>query len=210
MTVHTSKGLEFGHVYIVGMEENLFPSVGSTSDETEVEEERRLFYVALTRAEKSVKLSFAHSRMKWGTHVNNRPSRFLKEIDKVYILNPLTDFEEELHTKFNNGPDRFGGRSSGISSRPSGISARPSGMVSRPVGTGLASRPAKAPDPNFVADSPSKIAAGQTVEHDRFGIGVVVSIEGDPLNLKAVVDFKEGGRKTLLLKFAKIRIIVAQ
>lgn len=223
MTVHSSKGLEFGHVYIVGMEENLFPSVGSVSDESEVEEERRLFYVALTRAEKSVKLSFAHSRMKWGSHVSNRPSRFLKEIDKVYILNPLTDFEEELHTKFDDGPDRFGGRPGmssgrpgipgmqgrpGMGSRP-GMSGRPAagGMGSRPVGTGLASRPAKAPDPNFVADSPSKIAAGQTVEHDRFGIGVVVSIEGDPLNLKAIVDFKDGERKTLLLKFAKIRII---
>ena len=71
------------------------------------------------------------------------------------------------------------------------------------MGSGM-SRPV---DPNFVADSPSKIAAGQTVEHDRFGIGVVVSVEGDPLNLKAIVDFKDGGRKTLLLKFAKIRIV---
>lgn len=207
MTVHSSKGLEFGHVYIVGMEENLFPSVGSTSDETEVEEERRLFYVALTRAEKSVKLSFAHSRMKWGTHVSNRPSRFIKEIDKVYILNPLTDFEEELHTKFNDSPNRFGGRPAGVSGRPAGVSGRPAGISARPA---IASRPAKAPDPNFVADSPSKIAAGQTVEHDRFGIGVVVSIEGDPLNLKAIVDFKNEGRKTLLLKYAKIRIIVAR
>ena len=221
MTVHSSKGLEFGHVYIVGMEENLFPSVGATSDENEVEEERRLFYVALTRAEKSVKLSFAHSRMKWGTHVNNRPSRFLKEIDKEYILNPLTDFEEELHTKFNDAPNRFGSRV--VSGKPGigggysrtgsgGMASRTAtgGGISRPVGNGPVAIPSavrKAPDPNFVADSPSKIAAGQTVEHDRFGIGVVVSVEGDPLNLKAIVDFKDGGRKTLLLKFAKIRIV---
>ena len=77
------------------------------------------------------------------------------------------------------------------------------------VGSPLTGRPAvrKAPDPNFVADSPSKIAAGQPVEHDRFGIGVVISVEGNPLNLKAIVDFKDGGRKTLLLKFAKIRIV---
>ncbi len=221
MTVHSSKGLEFGHVYIIGMEENLFPSVGATSDENEVEEERRLFYVALTRAEKSVKLSFAHSRMKWGTHVNNRPSRFLKEIDKEYILNPLTDFEEELHTKFNDAPNRFGSRV--VSGKPGigggysrtgsgGMASRTAtgGGISRPVGNGPVAIPSavrKAPDPNFVADSPSKIAAGQTVEHDRFGIGVVVSVEGDPLNLKAIVDFKDGGRKTLLLKFAKIRIV---
>ncbi len=215
MTVHSSKGLEFGYVYIIGMEENLFPSVGATSDENEIEEERRLFYVALTRAEKCVKLSFAHSRMKWGSHVSNRPSRFLKEIDKEYILNPLTDFEEELHTKFNNEPDRFG---SGFSSRYGGAGSgryeKGTSVAKQPAGqifanNPLAGRPVvkKAPDPNFVADSPSKIKAGQTVEHDRFGFGVVISVEGDPLNLKAIVDFKDGGRKTLLLKFAKLRIV---
>lgn len=234
MTVHSSKGLEFEHVYIIGMEENLFPSVGMGSSENEVEEERRLFYVALTRAEKSVKLSFAHSRMKWGNHVNNRPSRFIKEIDKEYILNPLTDFEEELHTKFDDD-NEFGGfgsyRSSGrlgasnrlgTSSRlgtsgksstlgrfgssgraGNGGSELNSSRVEQPVRQVIK----KAPDPNFVADSPLKIAAGQTVEHDRFGIGKVISVEGDALNLKAIVDFKDGGRKTLLLKFAKIRII---
>ena len=243
MTVHSSKGLEFGHVYIIGMEENLFPSVGSVSDESEVEEERRLFYVAITRAEKSVKLSFAHSRMKWGSHVSNQPSRFLKEIDKEYILNPFTDFEEELHTKFGSDPDNFtsryaSGNNSGYGGRYGGNGGssygRQTGGASRfgsgsvgganagrsslsggmqanhtSVGSPLTGRPAirKAPDPNFVADSPSKIAAGQTVEHDRFGIGVVISVEGDPLNLKAIVDFKDGGRKTLLLKFAKIRIV---
>lgn len=229
MTVHSSKGLEFGYVYIIGMEENLFPSVGATSDENEVEEERRLFYVALTRAEKCVKLSFAHSRMKWGNHVNNRPSRFLKEIDKEYILNPLTDFEEELHTKFNDGPDRFEAEyntknNSGYSNRyganVSSSYGRQTGGASRfgsvSVGSGNAGRNSpfagrsavrKAPDPNFVADSPSSIAAGQSVEHDRFGFGVVVSVEGEPLNRKAIVDFKEGGRKTLLLKFAKLRIV---
>ena len=182
MTVHSSKGLEFPYVYIVGMEENLFPSSGLGSSENELEEERRLFYVALTRAEKSVKLSFANSRMKWGSHVNNRPSRFLKEIDKCYISNPLTDFEDEIRTKYT----------------PQFSSRQPSPVQRVAV---------KAPDPNFVADSPLKIKAGQNIEHDRFGYGVVVSVEGDPANLKAVVDFKIGGRKTLLLKFAKIRIV---
>jgi DNA helicase-2/ATP-dependent DNA helicase PcrA len=116
MTVHSSKGLEFPYVYIVGVEENLFPSSGmGTASQQDVEEERRLFYVALTRAEKGVKLSFAKSRIKWGSHVSNQPSRFIKEIDKQYILNPLTDWEEELSTKFDDDflPDsrsRFGGR----------------------------------------------------------------------------------------------------
>ncbi len=222
MTVHSSKGLEFEYVYIVGMEENLFPSTGMGSSENEIEEERRLFYVALTRAEKSVKLSFAHSRMKYGTHVNNHPSRFIKEIDKEYILNPLADFEDELRTKFDddfgssrsfggsrygNSPDRYGnaGRFGGGRFGKAGGNAGSNGVGQNSIPARPVVR--RAADPNFVADPPSKIAAGQTVEHDRFGIGVVVSIEGDPLSLKAIVDFQESGRKTLLLKFAKLRIV---
>lgn len=217
MTVHSSKGLEFPYVYIIGMEENLFPAQPRGMDgEQETEEERRLFYVAITRARKGVKLSFAHSRIKWGSHVSNPPSRFLKEIDKKYILNPLTDFEEEIRTKFDD-TSFPGSRSQGFRRRESpghsgygtGGHGNASGeprpvFQSRPVFSKPAAKPA---DPNFVADSPSKMAAGQTIEHERFGPGVIVSIEGDPANLKAIVDFKEGGRKTLLLKFAKIRII---
>ena len=216
MTVHSSKGLEFPYVYIVGMEENLFPSSGMGSSENEIEEERRLFYVALTRAEKCVKLSFANSRMKWGSHVSNRPSRFLKEIDKCYIINPLTDFEEELRTKYDasQGERDFYGAGRGGYGGAHFSSSRQVSSSSRQVSSTIQHRPSpvqrmavKAPDPNFVADSPLKIKAGQNIEHDRFGFGVVVSVEGEPANLKAVVDFKVGGRKTLLLKFAKIRIV---
>ncbi len=227
MTVHSSKGLEFPYVYIVGVEENLFPSSGMGNvSQQDVEEERRLFYVALTRAEKGVKLSFAKSRIKWGSHVSNPPSRFIKEIDKRYILNPLTDWEEELSTKFDDDflPDsRF--RSAGRGAVPGGNGAgrgipggrgygsAPGGMQgkagylqgSRPQERPVMQRPA--PRADFVPDSPSKVEVGQTIEHDRFGIGVVVSLEGDVTSRKAVVDFKEGGRKTLLLKFAKIRVV---
>ncbi len=225
MTVHSSKGLEFPYVYIVGVEENLFPSSGmGTATQQDVEEERRLFYVALTRAEKGVKLSFAKSRMKWGSHVSNSPSRFIKEIDKQYILNPLTDWEEELSTKFDDPlPDRFQSLGRGGYGRPGGAgqrggvqvytgqggAGRPSaGMAPKPqVGTAPRQAPRPAPRADFVPDSPSKVEVGQTIEHDRFGIGVVVSLEGDIASRKAVVDFKEGGRKTLLLKFAKIRVV---
>jgi len=225
MTAHSSKGLEFPYVYIVGVEENLFPSSGmGTATQQDVEEERRLFYVALTRAEKGVKLSFAKSRMKWGSHVSNSPSRFIKEIDKQYILNPLTDWEEELSTKFDDPlPDRFQSLGRGGYGRPGGAgqrggvqaypgqggAGRPSaGMAPKPqVGTAPRPAPRPAPRADFVPDSPSKVEVGQTIEHDRFGIGVVVSLEGDIASRKAVVDFKEGGRKTLLLKFAKIRVV---
>mgnify|MGYP003304266749 CR=1 FL=1 len=225
MTVHSSKGLEFPYVYIVGVEENLFPSSGmGTATQQDVEEERRLFYVALTRAEKGVKLSFAKSRMKWGSHVSNAPSRFIKEIDKQYILNPLTDWEEELSTKFDDPlPDRFQSLGRGGYGRPGGAgqrggvqaypglggAGRPSAGIAPKPQVGTAPRPAQRPAPraDFVPDSPSKVEVGQTIEHDRFGIGVVVSLEGDIASRKAVVDFKEGGRKTLLLKFAKIRVV---
>ena len=218
MTVHSSKGLEFPYVYIVGVEENLFPSSGmGTATQQDVEEERRLFYVAITRAEKGVKLSFARSRTKWGSHVSNPPSRFIKEIDKKYILNPLTDWEEELRTKFDD--DVIIGRSpysSGRGGYASGIrqgagipgrtnpSANSMQRVSPPAGKVQVSHAVRR---DFVADSPSKVQVGNTIEHERFGIGVVVSIEGDVASRKAIVDFKEGGRKTLLLKFAKLRVV---
>lgn len=233
MTVHSSKGLEFPYVYIVGMEENLFPSSGmGMATQQDIEEERRLFYVALTRAEKSVKLSFAGSRVKWGSHVSNPPSRFLKEIDRQYIQNPLTDWEEELRTKYDdNLPDKFSVGERPFPSRPgagrgsipgrmqgqgvgrgfqsTGMQGRGTGVINGGAGRVAASgtRQSMPARKDFVPDSPSKVEVGQTIEHDRFGIGVVVSLEGDIASRKAVVDFKDGGRKTLLLKFAKIRVV---
>lgn len=220
MTVHSSKGLEFPYVYIVGMEENLFPSSGmGTASEQDIEEERRLFYVALTRAEKGVKLSFAQSRTKWGTHTSNSPSRFIKEIDKKYILNPLPDWEEQFSTRFDDGDDSLlgfrrktstvypgsnrGGSGTGVYHRPQqNVPQQP--RVSPPAGFTTRQQVEKR---NFIPDSPSKIEVGQKIEHDRFGTGVVISLEGDVTNRKAVVDFQESGRKTLLLKFAKVRVI---
>lgn len=228
MTVHSSKGLEFPYVYIVGVEENLFPSSGmGTATQQDVEEERRLFYVALTRAEKGVKLSFAHSRIKWGSHVSNPPSRFIKEIDKQYILNPLTDWEDELRTKFDEDETILGvrrgngGYSGGSAQRGTGYGSgygakggsRFGGASQGNIQVKRESAPsgfvpkAQLQRRDFTPDSPSKVEVGQTIEHDRFGIGVVISLEGDITSRKAIVDFQNGGRKTLLLKFAKIRVV---
>ena len=255
MTVHSAKGLEFTHVYIIGLEENLFPSVNSSSSESEIEEERRLMYVAITRAKKSVTISYAQSRFRWGSHVSYPPSRFLREINPKFLNWP--DLENEKNGRF--GADtRFGsnsrydadsdyGSGSGSSSHsgsanrsgsggwsgnrhsgnnsgtkpfaggqsPSGNQSSSqngkyplSGESSAPTRRASAGfTPPKPADPNFIADPISKLAAGQKIEHDRFGFGQILSIEGDPLNLKAVVDFDEGGRKILLLKFAKLRIV---
>lgn len=236
MTVHSAKGLEFPHVFVIGLEENLFPSVNSSSSESEIEEERRLMYVAITRAKTSVTLSYAHTRFRWGNHVNYPPSRFLKEIDSKFVNWPEmdkeaggTDIEEQLfgsrsfgnkgfaNKGFGNrgsSDGNYGNKGFGNSNRSSngggssGARSNSNTPQSTPVSRPKPSfTPPKPPNPNFVADPVSKLVAGQTVEHDRFGVGQLLVIEGDPLNLKAVVDFNEGGRKILLLKYAKLRVI---
>jgi DNA helicase-2/ATP-dependent DNA helicase PcrA len=213
------------------MEENLFPSQGmGMASEQDIEEERRLFYVAITRAGKSVKISYAQSRTKWGSHVSNSPSRFLKEIDKQYILNPITDWEEELSTKFDDftSSSRQYPSQRGVQAGPSQRGAqgyhqggqRFPGRQSSPMqGGGYGSGQQKVNPPagfvpqrkaapaNFTPDSPAVVEVGQTIEHDRFGIGVVISLEGDITSRKAVVDFRDSGQKTLLLKFAKFRVV---
>ena len=172
--------------------------------------------MAITRAERGVKLSFAQSRTKWGTHTSNSPSRFIKEIDKKYILNPLPDYEEQLRTKFDDDDDSiFGLRRKpatyypGASKGVVGGQRQPQQRMHSPMPQRPASSPQRiAPRADFVPDSPNKVAVGNKIEHDRFGIGTVISLEGDVTNRKAVVDFEGSGRKTLLLKFAKVRVIL--
>lgn len=222
MTVHSSKGLEFPYVYIIGMEENLFPSVGAVS-EADVEEERRLFYVAMTRAEKGLAVSYAGSRFKWGQHTSSPPSRFLKEIDPQY-LDRTIDEERKVAVGAGFDDDDAWGNMSGLRDRTfvrrsSGGAGSPSGrvfggrreetrrepervVIPRPA----MSRPIREADPNFVADPVSSLKVGQRVEHERFGYGVILSIEGAAPNTKAIVRFDVGGEKTLLLKFAKLKI----
>ena len=207
MTVHAAKGLEFPYVYIAGMEENLFPSESMNDTPDKIEEERRLFYVAITRAEKAVTVSYAQNRRKWGSSETTRPSRFLKEIDrKYYAVEPDTDnnrYDPFPQTRFRQSDFETFRRPS-VTQRPV-PSQRPAPPQQRPVRP-TPPPPAHTPSPGF---SPSPIAdlrVGQRVEHDRFGYGTILSLEGDGPNRKAVVDFETGGQKTLLLKFAKLRI----
>ena len=245
MTVHSAKGLEFPYVYVIGMEDNLFPSITGTSSESEIEEERRLFYVALTRAMKHVTLSYAQSRFRWGNNVNYPPSRFLKEINRKFLNWPA--LESELSSPFSesslsgrysfgssgsesssSGRSSYGGSGSGnsYSGRSSyggsGAGNSSSGRSSyggsgsgssysgnsvpaeRPQFSQQTSAPRTTP---FIPDSVDKLRVGMNVEHERFGNGKIFSLEGDPLNMRAIVDFEQGGRKTLLLKFAKLRIL---
>lgn len=220
MTVHSSKGLEFPYVHIVGLEENLFPSGGNLARSSDIEEERRLFYVALTRAMKQVKLSFSAQRMRNGKTENNDPSRFVREIDSRYIDNPLLEDSRAEHAEafwsqvtggsrgtLQSQPKRpfFGaGSSSGASDRKADVS-RPLPASSRVSPAGQ--RPAlRVPDASFEASPISQLREGQRVEHNRFGLGLLKKIVDDG-GLKATIEFDDFGEKVLLLKYAKIRII---
>lgn len=232
MTVHASKGLEFPYVYIAGLEENIFPSGGWMASESEIEEERRLFYVAMTRAKKNLELSFAMSRFRNGKSESNSPSRFVREIDQNYILNPLTkehEGGEEIRRqsfgswkKDNAGSKPYGQMSSGRNSY--GQSSRPE-IVRRPQPS-VPTRPARpaqpaAPTPvrrpqtvppravsaDFEPTPILQLRAGQRIEHNRFGYGVIKEISGSSSDLKANILFDEHGEKILLLKYAKIRAI---
>ena len=204
MTVHSSKGLEFPHVIVAGMEENLFPSTGGgMATEQEIEEERRLFYVAVTRAEKSVDLSFASTRMRNGKHESNSPSRFLREIAPQYLENPLR--KPEPRTPVHDDDDK-----------PSWPFRRPSFS---PVRNQMSRQPQAPPKPvfssvkppvidsDFVPDPMTSFSAGDRIEHNRFGAGRIVEISGEVPDLRAKVQFDQYGPKILLLKHAKLRHI---
>lgn len=223
MTIHASKGLEFPYVYIAGLEENLFPSGGWMATESEVEEERRLFYVAMTRAKKNLSISFAASRFRNGKRDSNSPSRFLYEIDPAYIANPLSREREEgevrrqsFGTWKKDGGQGRPGYQYGQSSRPEvvrrtpGQSPRPAQPLQRRTEPTPVRRPQTVPQRVPAADfEPTPILelrVGQRVEHNRFGFGKILEISGSPADLKAKIAFDEHGEKILILKYAKIRV----
>ena len=219
MTVHSSKGLEFPYVYVAGMEENIFPSGGFMASESEIEEERRLFYVAMTRAKKVLQLSFASSRFRNGKTECNSPSRFIREIDTQYISNPLVAEHDE-----DDEPKRgFGGWGQRASAKPKfgggGYSYGNSGPVKterqaspvRRVSPVPVSRPQvvqkRVSDAEFEPTPILQLKAGQRIEHNRFGFGNILEISGTIPDLKAKIAFEDHGEKILLLKYAKIRVI---
>ncbi len=244
MTVHSAKGLEFPYVFITGLEDGLFPSGGMFASPSDIEEERRLFYVALTRAKKRVALSYATSRMRAGKTQTNPPSRFLKEIDSKFLDNPIPEeafYELPYSSGFTFGSGGAASSYGKNSYRPRSDSYGQDGGSYRPrsdsYGQGLPRRPgsftgAKAQsspsvihvsgsdkidksklfgpkpaliDPDFVPVSASELKEGQRVEHNRFGLGTIISIYGGNLDRKAKIQFDSYGEKILLLKYAKLR-----
>jgi len=213
MTIHLAKGLEFPHVFVVGLEEDLFPSAMSMGTRSELEEERRLFYVALTRAEKQAYLTYALSRYRWGKLVDSEPSRFIEEIDAQY-LDIVTPIEERRFNPMLDA-DIFGDvEPSTIRFKPAKQAVFKKGSISKeePIKNQITTpknlKPVSVSSTNESVNLfDSKLAVGNLVKHMRFGTGEVVKIEGTGADIKAEIHFQHGGIKKLLLRFAKLEVI---
>jgi len=206
MTIHLAKGLEFPHVFIVGMEEDLFPSAMSMNTRSELEEERRLFYVALTRAEKQAYLTYTLSRYRWGKLIDAEPSRFIEEIDSAY-LDYITPKETYRARSFLD-TDIFGEVDKSKLRLKKPTSGTPPKVG--PVGEkGKRLRKIKPTDASTPKTNlfDSNLVAGNVVSHARFGKGKVLKIEGVGQDKKAEIQFEVGGIKKLLLRFAKLNVI---
>ncbi|MDG1974536.1 MAG: 3'-5' exonuclease [Flavobacteriaceae bacterium] len=186
MTIHLAKGLEFNHVYIVGLEEDLFPSAMSSTTRADLEEERRLFYVALTRAKKKVTITYAKTRYRWGKLNDCEPSRFIKEIDKTYTnYNLSSSITGSLNNLMENNSIRF---------------RKPKNKIQlKKIKNNLS--------PSTYKSSYIDINKGDHIIHNRFGKGKVIETEGEGADKKAEVKFGSSGVKRILLKFAKYKLI---
>ncbi len=190
MTIHSAKGLEFRNVYIVGMEEDLFPSQMMLESRQDLEEERRLFYVAITRAEQQLTFSYADSRYQWGRLKMCEPSRFLMEVDVKFLnLEALNSIVRERQESPKGGI--------------SFVRKTPAQQLTPPK----TSAPVHTPSEDFTPSDTTHLAVGQRIEHPKFGFGVVARMDVSGSDRKAVISFDEAGEKTLLLSFAKLRIL---
>ena len=202
MTIHLAKGLEFPYVYIVGLEEDLFPSAMSLNTRAELEEERRLFYVALTRAEERAFLSYTLSRYRWGKLIDAEPSRFIEEIDPQYLNRIVPEdryqFKPFMDTSiFEEGTDTSSFQKRKYKEK----------TLTSPTPSQLQKlRKLEQNQEQVVAKAPLHLEVGMEVEHSRFGTGIVEALEGTGSDQKAAINFKGFGIKKLLLRFAKLKV----
>lgn len=203
MTIHSAKGLEFKNVFVVGLEENLFPSQMSLTSRSDLEEERRLFYVAITRAEKKLTLTYATSRYRWGTLTSCEPSRFINEINPSYLE---LDALKQAKPSFSSG---------GFDTERKSWSQQRE-FVQKPAAQQTTFKPkpttsilpkAHVPTAGFTPNAANEFQIGMEVEHEKFGFGKIIQLEGTLPDVKATVFFQGLGNKQLLLKFAKLRIV---
>jgi DNA helicase-2/ATP-dependent DNA helicase PcrA len=210
MTIHLAKGLEFPHVFIVGLEEDLFPSAMSLNTRSELEEERRLFYVALTRAEHQAYLTYAQSRYRWGKLVDSEPSRFIEEINDEYLeyLNPVDSgyrYKPVMNIDVFGDIDKTKLRlAKPTAGTPPKSPLAPEGGINIPNIRKLKPVSSNSGSSNAID---ANLAVGNIVLHERFGKGQIVSMEGIGADRKAEIRFDVGGLKKLLLRFAKLEVI---
>lgn len=208
MTVHAAKGLEFSNVFIVGLEEDLFPSAMSCSSAAEIEEERRLLYVAITRAKKFCMMSYAASRFRNGQTVTCQPSRFIRDINPAYLrmsagtgydsspmFNPIESYQQSYHSTPNRKPAQSSTSTTSSFSKPT-IQSRSPQNVLRSGGSS-----------KYLIHEASELSTGMKIEHERFGRGTIKEIDTSSANPRIVVQFSSLDTKTLLLKFAKFNIL---
>lgn len=199
MTIHAAKGLEFSYVYVVGMEENLFPSIQSLSARSDLEEERRLFYVAITRAMQKVTLTYAENRYRWGNLTICEPSRFLEEIDQKFVEMPQKASVHQSDFVFDRKINKPVKKQSTTKAPLSNMQRKNLKKLTHVRNTGMGTDPK-----NTIFE---ELQNGMEVEHEKFGRGKVINIEGAGSSKKATVFFNGVGQKQLLLKFAKLKII---
>jgi DNA helicase-2/ATP-dependent DNA helicase PcrA len=222
MTIHSAKGLEFGTVFVVGLEEGLFPNQMVSGNPREMEEERRLFYVAMTRAKRRCYLSYAQCRFRYGQMEFSAPSRFLQDIDPRYLerkhglFSSRRSMDDEVELPWKRKGGLFGDKESQETSRPfrptissvKPMSAVKPMQVVTPVGSATAASVAAATlYATSSTQSSSSLSVGKHIIHNRFGRGEVLRIEGTGDSTKATVQFENVGTKQLLLKFAKYEVI---
>jgi DNA helicase-2/ATP-dependent DNA helicase PcrA len=198
MTIHAAKGLEFKCVFVVGLEENLFPSAMSLYDRAGLEEERRLYYVAITRAKERLWITYANSRYRFGSLVQNDPSRFVEEIPAEYIDRKFTGTSNTAGSSNTKAPASMVGhqfdRTPSLKKLADKLAAPPP--------------PVHNPTNNFAADDPMEMVVGMQVEHQKFGFGNIITLEGGNNNRIAAIDFGSGhGVKKIMLNYAKLRIV---
>lgn len=212
MTIHAAKGLEFPVVFSVGLEENLFPSGLSINSREELEEERRLFYVVITRAKSRLFLTYANSRYRFGQLVNNESSRFLEEMPEKYIDRSYAGGGNVNRSPINSGNGLWGNSGGNMFDRMQKKSPQ---AQQQPSGPRPAARPVPnaapgnhVPSANFTPDDPAIMEPGMEVEHQKFGFGTILTMEGPANNRIATVNFpKGGGEKKIMLNYARLMIV---
>ena len=202
MTIHAAKGLEFPVIFVGGLEETLFPNAMAINTREELEEERRLFYVAITRAKHKLWLTYANTRYRFGNLIQNEPSRFIDElpegrIDKAFAGGNVRNNQTNYWNAFDKPKYEFGAR------KKETRNEKPAYLVSPPV----IKIKEHTPTPGFAPSDTSNLQTGQKIEHQKFGFGEVIKMEGAAHNPIATVKFEHNGEKKIMLNYAKLRIV---